>query len=107
MLLRAAGKRWEEGVNATALPEKQEVRRKPNADGDGFMVSDTYCSIDIVLVLFMCSCSDLCWERGSLTCHFGEDLRRRILEGRWLSGPAGAKRNKRYGIFRIDVVPKS
>ena len=58
LLLRAAAKRWEEGVNATALPEKQEARRKPKADGDGFMASDTYCSTDIVLVLFMCSCSE-------------------------------------------------
>ena len=95
-------------MNATALPEKQEVRRKPNADGDGFMASNTYCCIDIVLVLFMCVVVvNLCWERGNLTCHFGEDLRRRILEGRWLSGPAGAKLKQRYGIFRIDVVPKS
>ena len=47
-------KRREEGVNATALPEKQEVRRKPRADGDGFMASTYYCSIDIVSVLLLC-----------------------------------------------------
>lgn len=41
MLLRTAAKRSEEGVNATALPEKQEVRRNPKADGDGFMASTT------------------------------------------------------------------
>lgn len=53
MLLRTVAKRREEGVNATALPEKQEVRRNPKADGDGFMASINYCSIDIVSVLFM------------------------------------------------------
>ncbi len=53
MLLRTAAKRREEGVNATALPEKQEVRRNPKADGDGFMASTTtYWSIDMVSLLF-------------------------------------------------------
>jgi hypothetical protein len=36
-LLRTEAKRWEEGVNATVLLEKQEERRNPKADGDGFM----------------------------------------------------------------------
>lgn len=61
MLLRTAAKRREEGVNATALPEKQEVRRNPKADGDGFIASTTtYCSIDIVSLLFGVVFYDLC-----------------------------------------------
>ena len=35
-------------MNATVLPEKQEVRRNPKADGDGFMASI------IVLLIFRC-----------------------------------------------------
>ena len=76
-------------MNATALPEKQEVRRNPKADGDGFMASINYCFIDIVSVLFWVV--NLCAEEWAcLTCHC-EDLKRRILACRWLSGPAGAK----------------
>jgi hypothetical protein len=38
LLLRTAGKRREVGVNATVPAEKQEERRIPNADGDGFIL---------------------------------------------------------------------
>ena len=40
-------------MNATVLPAKQEVRRNPKADGDGFMASN-YCSNDIVSVFIIC-----------------------------------------------------
>ena len=50
--MRTAAKRREEGVNATVLPAKQEVRRNPKADGDGFMASNC-CSVDIVSVFIL------------------------------------------------------
>jgi hypothetical protein len=55
LLLRTAAKRREEGVNATVLPEKQEVRRNPNADDDGFIISTCNNSVDNVSV-FILSC---------------------------------------------------
>ena len=67
-------------MNATVLPAKQEVRRNPKADGDGFMASNC-CSVDIVSVFIL---SGLCFMAGlwvCLTCHC-EDLRRRILAHR-------------------------
>ena len=43
-------------MNATVLPAKQEVRRNPKADGDGFMASSNCCSIDIVSVFILELC---------------------------------------------------
>jgi hypothetical protein len=40
-------------VNATVLTEKQEVRRKPNADCDGFIITCTGIDFDNVSVFIL------------------------------------------------------
>lgn len=58
-------------MNATVLPEKQEERRNPRADGDGFMAQFLLCS-SRVLVLIVLLSSEL-WQLHlplqHLTCH--------------------------------------